>query len=317
MKKILFIDTDLGGDCDDVGALALANIFQNDGLIEIVGMTHTTSLPWGPACIDIVNRYYHNAHIPIGATTRKNYCVANTNKYAEKMASNFLHAYSERDKVIDSVTLMRKSLTLCDDNSVTIVCVGQLNNASDLLDSKPDHYSNLSGIELVRKKVKEFVIMGGLFKEENEKIYFGNSLYEYEYNIVCDIKSAQNFINKVPVKVVFNDFKVGYQIHTAKSLLDQKDMTHPVTFAYTLFQDCPRESWDLLTVWYGALECDDLFTISKGGTVAIDDNGDTVFKEAEGGNHYYTRLNKPINYVVERIDNVLKGGSYYAKKDNC
>ena len=32
MKKVLFIDTDLGGDCDDVGAVALANIFKNNGL---------------------------------------------------------------------------------------------------------------------------------------------------------------------------------------------------------------------------------------------------------------------------------------------
>ena len=35
MKEKLFIDTDLGGDCDDVGALALANIFKNKGLIDM------------------------------------------------------------------------------------------------------------------------------------------------------------------------------------------------------------------------------------------------------------------------------------------
>ena len=73
MKKILFIDTDMGGDCDDVGAIALANILKNENLIEIAGITHTTSLPWGPACIDIVNRYYGNPNILVGATKRKNY----------------------------------------------------------------------------------------------------------------------------------------------------------------------------------------------------------------------------------------------------
>ena len=64
MKKVLFIDTDLGGDCDDVGAVALANIFKNNDIIEIAGMTHTTSLPWGPACIEIINKFYNNDSIP-------------------------------------------------------------------------------------------------------------------------------------------------------------------------------------------------------------------------------------------------------------
>ena len=103
MRKVLFIDTDLGGDCDDVGAVALANIFKNNDVIEIAGMTHTTSLPWGPACIEIINKYYNNDSIPIGATSRKNYCVENTNKFAEKMANAFPHSLKERDKVKDSV----------------------------------------------------------------------------------------------------------------------------------------------------------------------------------------------------------------------
>ena len=48
-KKLLIIDTDIGGDCDDAGALALANIFKNEGLIDLLGMTLTTSAPYGPA----------------------------------------------------------------------------------------------------------------------------------------------------------------------------------------------------------------------------------------------------------------------------
>ena len=263
MRKVLFIDTDLGGDCDDVGAVALANIFKNNGVIEIAGMTHTTSLPWGPSCIEIINKYYNTASIPIGATSRKNYCVENTNKFAEKMANAFPHSLKERDKVKDSVRFIRETLNKATDKSITFVCIGQLNNASDLLDSPADDICCLTGIELVEQKVKEFVIMGGLFKEENETIMFCGSEYNREYNILTDIESAQNFIKKVPVKTIFSDFKVGYQIHTAKPLLDKKDMTHPVTFAYSLFQDCPRESWDLLTVWYAALEDESICTMSN------------------------------------------------------
>ena len=307
-KKILFIDTDLGGDCDDVGALALANILKNNNLIEIAGMTHTTSLEWGPACIDIVNRYYGNGDIQIGATKRIDYCVEGTNKYASQMADAFEHSYHNRQNVINSVELMRKVLSESEDNSITFVCIGQLGDASDLLDSEADCYSPLNGVELVRQKVKEFVIMGGLFKEDkNEKVMFCGYEYSTEYNIVCDVKSARNFIEKVPVKVVFNDFKVGYQIHTAGPLLDQKDMTHPVTFSYTIFQNHPRESWDLLTVWYAAMELDDIFSISSNGHIDILEDGTTLFNPNIQSNHYYIRLNATDTYVVDKINNVLGG----------
>ena len=92
-----------------------------------------------------------------------------------------------------------------------------------------------------------------------------------------------------------NDFKVGYQIHTAKPLLDKKDMTHPVTFAYSLFQDCPRESWDLLTVWYAALEDESICKMSNEGTITIKDDAETIFDENQKSNHYYLRLNNSIS----------------------
>lgn len=306
-KKILFIDTDLGGDCDDVGALALANILKNNKIIDIAGMTHTTSLEWGPACIDVVNKYYGNSDIKVGATKRINYCVENTNKYAEKMANAFPHSYHNRQEVIDSVKLTRKILSESEDNSITFVCIGQLADASDLLDSVADEYSPLNGVELVRQKVAEFVIMGGLFKEENEKVMFCGYEYSTEYNIVCDIPSAMNFIKKVPVRVVFSDFKVGYQIHTGGPLLEQGDMSHPVTFAYNIFQNAPRESWDLLAVWYAAVGVDDLFTLSNNGHIDILNDGTTLFNSNIESNHYYLRLEATTDYVVDKINKVLGG----------
>ena len=308
LNKKLLIDTDLGGDCDDVGAVALANILYNQNIIDIVGFTYTTSLPWGPLCIDAINHYYGNDHLKIGVTSRVNFCEENTNKYAEAMSNNFYHNAKSKKEYPDAVKFMRQVLTEAEENSITLAFIGQLNNGAELLDSKPDEISPLDGIELVRKKVKEVIIMGGLFKEENETVYFCGYPYEREYNIITDLESSKKFIHNVPVKVIFNDFKVGYQIHTGKSLLDKKDMRHPITFAYTLFQNTPRESWDLLTVWYAIFGCDDLFTLSNSGTVEVLDDGTTIFKEKEDGKHYYIRLSKDNEYVESKIDYVLEGG---------
>lgn len=310
LKQIL-IDTDLGGDCDDVGALALANIMHNQGLIDLKAITYTTSLEWGPLCIDAINHYYGNDDILVGVTSRINYCEENTNKYAQKMSETFHHNVKSRKDFMNSVRLMRKVLAEAEDNSITLAFIGQLNNGADLLDSVPDDISPLNGIELVAKKVSEVVIMGGLFKEENEIVYFCGYPYEREYNIVCDIESSQKFIKNLPCRVVFNDFKVGYQIHTGKPLLDKMDLSHPITFAYNLFQNSPRESWDLLTVWYAALGISDLFTLSNSGTVEVLDDGTTIFTEDSEGKHFYTRLSKDIEYTVNRIDEVLEGGKIY------
>ncbi len=306
MKEKLFIDTDLGGDCDDVGAIALANIFKNNGVIDIVGMTHTTSMRYGAGCVELINRYYGNGNICIGATKREGYCEFDTNKYAKKMLNTLGDPKNTREIYPDAVRIMRRALTDADNGSIVMTFIGQLGNASDLLDSSADDISELTGVELVRKKVKKFVIMGGLFREKNEKIMFGGAEYGAEYNIVCDIKSAQNVVNKCPVTIVFSDFKVGYQIRTGGHLLALNDMNNPVTFSYTVFQNSPRESWDLLTVWYAALGCDDIFEISKPGRVEISDDGETSFSVSERGHHYYLRIKNDVDYIVDKIDNILR-----------
>ena len=309
IKKILFIDTDIGGDCDDAGALALANIIKNKGVIDIAGMTYTTSSNYGPACIDAINRYYNNETIQIGATSRENYNNQIVSPFLEDIATNYPNSYKDRLKVKDSVKLIREVLSKAQDNSITFVCIGQLDNVSDLLDSSADEYSLLDGISLVKKKVKEFVIMGGLFrKNKNDKIYFCGSLYQNEYNIVTDIKSARNFIKKVPTKVIFSDFLVGNQIYTAKSLLDEANFNNPVTKAYYLFQNKPRESWDLLAMWYAMFGIDDIFSISEEGTVSISKDGETTIDYTKKNNHFILRLNNNKKYIEDKIDRVLIGG---------
>ena len=301
--KTIFLDTDIGGDCDDAGAIALVNIFNNLGKINVLGMTHTTSIKYGPAAIDAINQYYGN-DFPIGATPRINHCMYDSKEFTKKICDVFSHKYDERDKVISSVSLIRKLLSTVKDNSVTFVCIGQLNNVSDLLDSKADEYSLLTGIELVKKKINKFVVMGGLFKENNDEFIYHNIVLKSEYNIACDIKSAQNFIKKVPVKVIFSDFLNGYQIFTGKSLLES-NLDSPVKLAYQIFINKPRESWDLLTVWYAIFDNDDIFKISPNGTIKILDDGVTLFDEKVKSNHFYLRLNAAANYVTNKIDKAL------------
>lgn len=315
-KKLLIIDTDIGGDCDDAGALAIANIFKNEGIIDLLCMTFTTSSIYGPASMSAINNYYGNDDIEIGMTRRKNFCDINVNAFQKELAVSFKNKFydqtSDTIKPCDSaIRLLRRKLVNAEDHSITFVCIGQLNNASDLLDSISDDISLLSGIELVKKKVKEFIVMGGLFKTSNDEIGF-----DAEYNIATDIASARNFIKKVPVKVVFSDYKVGYKIKIGGTLLKQDDLTNPVTVAYKVFQNSPRESWDPLTVWFASLGEDEMFRKSKEGKITIDERGVTKFIETEKANHYYLELVGDSDEIVKKLDQTLVGGKLYEKQNN-
>ena len=57
------------------------------------------------------------------------------------------------DQVDDALTVLRESLAQAEDDSVVIVSLGFLHNIAQLLRSSPDNISDLSGSELVRKKV--------------------------------------------------------------------------------------------------------------------------------------------------------------------
>ena len=307
MIKHLWIDTDIGGDCDDAGALAIANIAARDGSVNLLGMTFTTSAPAGPACIDAINTYYGNAGIPIGMTSRRNFCCENVNWFQSYLAENFQNRYYQKENSVylpaeDAISLIRRKLTGVPDGSVTFACIGQFNNVSDLMDSRPDEYSALSGVELVRRKVKKFVVMGGLF---GDGVQFHGAYYELEYNVVTDIPSARNFVRKCPVPVVFCDFLAGYRVLTGGPLLQKKDPMNPVTAAYRIFQDSPRESWDPITVWYAIYGREPLFTQSPNGVVTVQSNGKTLFSPSDQGKHSYLRLAVSELVCANTIDEML------------
>ena len=74
-----------------------------------------------------------------------------------------------REKYPHSVKVMREVLTSSEDGSITMAFIGQLGNASDLLDSQPDEISELCGVDLVKQKVKKILIKNLFFYAKNEK----------------------------------------------------------------------------------------------------------------------------------------------------
>ena len=66
-RKPVLIDTDIFSDVDDVGSLAVANVLHNNGLADLRGVVINTPSKYGALATSVINTYFGNGDIPIGA----------------------------------------------------------------------------------------------------------------------------------------------------------------------------------------------------------------------------------------------------------
>jgi hypothetical protein len=147
--KIIF-DTDIGGDADDLGALVMLHNFKDKGECELLAVMNWSNDDYAVPAIDAVNRYYERPDTPIGA--RKDNIYKDEKKYNYAIANHFEHKLTYKD-VPDTTTLYRKILSKQKDGNVVMVTVGPLLNIGRLIESQPDLISNLTGKELISRKV--------------------------------------------------------------------------------------------------------------------------------------------------------------------
>ncbi|HXH99908.1 MAG TPA: hypothetical protein VNI52_06545 [Sphingobacteriaceae bacterium] len=269
--KIIY-DTDIDLDVDDVGALALLHALADNGEAEILGVICDSPTPYGATTISSINRYYKHPEIPIGDMPVEEYIYDKsfTEKYHGyavnfpyghfnvPMFGRFDHGIKSRKDVWNGMQLYRKLLSEAPDKSVTIAAVGLVTILEDLMYSKPDKYSKLTGMELIKKKVDQLVCMVGASEPRREKI---------DFNWGFDGRGdAERVSRQWPTPIVI--MPLGSAIKTGARLTTETPETNPVRAAYELFlakeKTKSRSSWDQLTVLYAVRGAGDLFTEVSG-----------------------------------------------------
>lgn len=195
----IIYDTDFGGDADDLGALAMLHHFVDADACELLGVMVWTTETYAIPAIDAVNTYYNHPNIPLAV--RKGGPGYNEWNYNKVLADKFPHRETY-ESVPSTTELYRKLLSESKNKSVVIVTVGPLKNIEDLLKSEADQYSKLSGKDLVKKKVKSFVVMGGQFPEGKQ-----------EWNFDGNMRGVTKYvIENVQVPITYSGFEVGAAI---------------------------------------------------------------------------------------------------------
>ncbi len=259
--KIIF-DTDMAEDVDDVGAIALLHALADRGEAEILACMISSRNEWTGPCIDAINTWYGRPNIPIGNVGTFQHGYPNSiddkptpSKYVEAVARAFPHKLVKSSDAMPAVKLYRKILAAQPDKSVTIVTVGFLSNLKDLLNSTKDEASDLSGEDLVKKKVKQWVCMGGGFVQARTG----------EYNLAIDTVSSVRAVNDWPTPAVFSGFEIGSKIGTG-ARLRQTDDPSPIKAGYQHYNGLSnRCSWDQTAVLFAVRGARDYWRLSETG----------------------------------------------------
>ncbi len=265
--KIIY-DTDIDLDVDDVGALAILHAMADNGEAEILGVICNAPTPYGATTISAINKYYGRSDIPIGDMPVEEYIYDKSfNKryrnYAVQtpygnfnlpLLKRFENDIKSRKDIWNGVALYRKLLADAPDYSVSIASVGLLTVLEDLMYSKPDKYSKLSGKELIKKKVIQLVCMAGAKQPAPGKL---------DFNWGFDGRGDAERISKEwPTKMVISP--LGSSIKTGARLSAETPVSNPVRAAYELFlakqTNKSRSSWDQLAVYYAVRGAGNLFT---------------------------------------------------------
>lgn len=279
--KIIF-DTDITGDVDDVLALAMLHNLADRGACELksvtISKTHRLAAPF----VDAVNTFYGRPDLPIGVSANAPYRDSKYLQLAEKKNRKGGWFYP-RDlvKPENAVNLLRRILAQAEDRSVAIVQVGLAVNIADLLDSQADRFSELNGIELIRKKAHHLSVMAGAFETIR-----GNNHY-LEANVRNHVPSMQKLARDWPAEtpVIWSGFEIGIAATYPRASI-ARDFEyvpqHIVKEAYLLHSgpNHDRPTWDLTSVLYSVFPERGYFGLSFPGSASVADDGHMRFESA-------------------------------------
>ncbi len=292
---LVIFDTDIGSSADDLFALEMLYRYEEQGRCHLLGVVVDREGETCAACADVMNTYFGHGNLPIGLVRDgiKNPAVwidygnlpNHTNPDGSLMFARTVNDYST---LPDGWQLYRRLLAAQPDHSVSIVSIGFVTCLAQLLQSGADEYSPLTGVELVRQKVKCLYIMAGVFDVADEP----------DFNFTQGMDFAQAFFDLWPqdVDMVFSPMEEGQQVeYIPEQVIADIDWTdrHPIKQVYMTYNcNTGQKMWDPMTV-IQAVEGDGLFTLSERGIVTLAADGEILFSPTPSGHCRYQMPGTP------------------------
>jgi inosine-uridine nucleoside N-ribohydrolase len=293
----IILDTDIGPDYDDVGAVAVLHALADAGEARPLAIMASNKNELVAPTIDVLDTYFGRPTLPIGAPKGADAPDRGApQKWPEMLVKKYPHHIHATSEVPDAVQLYRKILAAQPDRSVTIVTVGFLTNLAGLLETKGDGYSSLTGVELIRKKVRHLVSMAGAFPRGRE------------FNVCVDSGASAKVFLHWPTPVIYSGYEIGRQIVTGKQLTADAGLQSPVKDVFALcmaFLEEDREgrkSWDQTAVLAAVRGVSPYFGLQRGRIVL--NGGNNEWKDDPAGDQGYLTMKmsaEEVRGVIERM----------------
>ncbi|MGM9682040.1 MAG: nucleoside hydrolase [Eubacteriales bacterium] len=292
-KKNLILDTDIGPDCDDVGAIALMAMLARKYSVPVSAVINCTSSKYGAPCAEALCRYA-GLRVGVFAENKRNgFLDSDTyEKFNRRIAEQF---GTVRD-YIDAVTSYRRVLSLIPDNSAVVVAIGPFATLAQLITSTSDEFSDLNGEELFNRKVYAVITMAGKYPHGNE------------WNILMDPSSACVFFSHCRTPVIFSDFDIGYAVRSGFPNAKPIHTDDPFYMSYYYYlggndkmESLMNASYDLTAVQFAFEGESEYFGVSNAENFSIDENGYNVFSETG---------RKNCRRIIKRVSDECLGKYY-------
>jgi inosine-uridine nucleoside N-ribohydrolase len=295
----VIFDSDMGPDYDDVGAITLLHAFADEGKANILATIASTKYENVAAVFSVLNTYFKTPNIPVAVPKGEALELRDWQHWTDSIVKNYPHAINSNKDVPDAVALYRRILSIQPDKSVTIITVGFLTNLKNLLQSKPDMFSPLSGEQLVKQKVNQLVSMAGKFPEGSE------------FNINRDFSSAKYAYENWPTPVLFSGFEIGEKIKVGLPLIHNDAIqSSPVKDVFRISipqaaeDSAGRKSWDETAVLVGVLGYENWYDVKRGKISISDKDGSNTWINDDNGTQAHL-VEKTSPEVVQKLINEL------------
>lgn len=293
MKNII-LDTDWGGDCDDVVAARLLANAHKSGEINFIGCIINDCRPYSVRSLDAF-LLLSGIDIPIGMDfDAKDF--DDDGAYQKRMVDNFKSKYAAETDAEPAVRAYRRMLATASDK-VEIVAIGFTQVLADLLESEADDISPLNGMELVKEKVAHLWDMGGRWDGKNPN----------EYNFVKTpraISGSHRMCAYWPTPITFLGWEIGDPVYTGDNI-SEDDPLRKALIDYGC--EGGRSSWDPMTALLAVVDDPEKagYSTVSGRAFAEEGTGSCSFVEDANGPHRYVVKLHPDAWYEEQINTRL------------
>ena len=307
----VMIDMDMDTDVEDLGALATLHALADNGEVQILSTTCSTTNNWSALCISVINNWYRRPKLPVGVLKAQvnpgstvQWPGYSFNKY---LVLHFKGKFKSVAEVPDACAIMRKTLSSSTRKVIIIVTGGSI-NLRYLLDSKADKFSKLNGHDLIKEKVNFITMVGG-----------GYPAFKQEYNFVQDLESTRKVIINWPTPIYYCGYQLGAGIKTGQNLNSWCNSLNLVRIAYQKWDNFFQRRWnpgyqespirphvssDQVAVLFAVKGTGEYFKLSPAGRNYLKSNGTSEWVPYIGGKDYYVLSNasqKKIGFKIEHL----------------